>query len=115
MRGTRPLSAALLVTIICAAAAQAQTFPTWPIRIVTSDAGGGSDFAARLIAQGLTSTFGQQVVVENRGGGVVAGEIVSRAQPDGYTLLYYGSTLWILPLMRKDVPYNTVRDFAPIT
>ena len=95
--------------------AGAPAFPAKPIRIVTSDAGGGSDVIVRVIAQGITGPLGQQVVVDNRGGGVIAGEIVSRSQPDGYTLIYYGSTLWILPLMRKSVPYDTVRDFAPIT
>ncbi len=90
-------------------------FPRKPIRIVTADAGGGSDLMSRLIGQGWTAAWGQQVVVDNRGGGTIAGEIVSRAAPDGYTLLYYGSTLWLLPLMRKAMPYDTARDFAPVT
>ena len=94
---------------------QAADFPRKPIRIVTADAGGGSDMVSRLIAQGWTASWGQQVVVDNRGGGTIAGEIVARAAPDGYTLLYYGATLWLLPLMRKEMPYDTLRDFAPVT
>ena len=90
-------------------------FPQKPIRIVTADAGGGSDMVSRLIGQGWTAAWGQQVVVDNRGGGTIAGEIVAHAAPDGYTLLYYGPTLWLLPLMRTGVPYDTLRDFAPVT
>jgi len=93
----------------------AQEFPSKPIRVMTSPPGGGSDYVARQVAQGISGPLGQQVIIENRPGGSFAGEAVSRAAPDGYTLIYYGSALWLLPLMRKDVPYDTVRDFAPIT
>lgn len=95
--------------------ANAQEFPSKTVRIVASEAGGGGDFIARLLAVGLTSAFGQQVIVENRGGGVVAGDVVARSAPDGYTLLLYGNTLWLLPLMRKQVPYDPHRDFVPVT
>lgn len=97
------------------APANAQEFPSKSVRIVASEAGGGGDFIARLLAVGLTSAFGQQVIVENRGGGVVAGDVVARSTPDGYTLLLYGNTLWLLPLMRKQVPYDPQKDFAPVT
>ncbi len=90
-------------------------YPTKSVRIVASDAGGGGDFIARLLALNLTPVLGQQVIVENRGGGVVAGDVVARSAPDGHTLLLYGNTLWLLPLMRKQVPYDPHRDFAPIT
>ena len=99
---------------ITAAGAWAQTYPTKPIRIVTAEAGGGSDIVSRIIGQGLNTAWGKPVVVDNRGGGVVAGDIVARAPADGYTLLYYGSTLWLLPLIRKDVPYDTQKDFVPV-
>ena len=114
----RTCCAAALIALAMARsgpAVAAETFPARPIRIVTSEPTGGADFVARLIAQGITPTLGQQVVVENRGGGVVAGEVVARAQPDGHTLLAYGNTLWLLPLMRAKVPYDPQRDFAPIT
>ena len=110
---SRAALAAWLLLTCCGTFAAA--FPDKPIRIVTADAGGGSDVIARLIGVGLTASWGQQIVVDNRGGGTIAGEIVSRAPADGYTLLYYGGTLWILPLMRKSVPYDTLRDFAPVT
>jgi tripartite-type tricarboxylate transporter receptor subunit TctC len=99
---------------LAATSAGGQDYPAKPIRIVTAEAGGGSDFVSRIIGQGLSTNWGKPVVVDNRGGGVVAGEIVSRAPADGYTLLYYGSTLWLLPLIRKDVPYNTGKDFSPV-
>jgi tripartite-type tricarboxylate transporter receptor subunit TctC len=92
----------------------AQSFPTKPIRIVTGGAGGVLDFSARLIAQELTASMGQQVIVENRATGVVSGDIVSRASPDGHTLILTGSTLWIVPLLQKTA-FDPLRDFAPIT
>jgi tripartite-type tricarboxylate transporter receptor subunit TctC len=110
---------ALLVAVTLAATtggtASAQGFPARTVRIVTSDASGGSDIVARIIAQGIAPALGQPVVVENRGGGVIAGELVSKSPPDGHTLLYYGNTLWLLPMMRSNIPYDTLRDFAPIT
>src|SRR5436305_921862 len=93
--------------------ANAQSYPAKPIRIVTGGAGGGSDFASRLFAAGLAGPLGQQVIVDNRGG-VVPGEIVSQAAPDGYTLLCYPGSLWIGPLMQK-TPYDPLKDFAPIS
>lgn len=92
-----------------------QTFPSKPLRIVTSDAGGGSDIVTRMIAQGISPALGQPVVVENRGGGVIAGEIVAKSAPDGHTLLFFGNALWLIPLMRSSVPYDMARDFVPIT
>lgn len=92
-----------------------QNYPNKLIRIVASEAGGGGDLAARVIAQELTKSMGQPVVVENRGGGVIAGEVVAKAPPDGYTLLFYGDTFWLLPLMRSYVSYDPIRDFLPIT
>ena len=94
--------------------ATAQSFPSKPLRIVASEAGGGGDFSARVIAQGMASTMGQPVIVENKAGGVVAGEFVSKSAPDGYTLLNYGNTFWLLPLMRRSVPYDPFKDFTPV-
>ena len=92
-------------------------FPARPVHIVTSEPGGGNDFAARLIAQGLTGPLGQPVVVDNRGGasGAIAGETVAKAPPDGHLLLLYGSNIWLLPFLRDRVPYDPVKDLAPIT
>lgn len=93
-----------------------QNFPTKPIRFVTVEPGGGSDIVSRIIAPGLTFSLGQQIIVENRGGGsgIIAVETVAKAPPDGYTLLSYGS-IWILPFLRENLPYDPVRDFSPIT
>jgi len=108
--------------IVCAAIAASATGPAHgqgfldrPVRIVTSEPGGGADAVARLIASGLTATLGRQVIVENRGGSVVipAG-IVARASPDGHTLLLYPGTFWIAPLLQK-VTYSPTKDFAPVS
>jgi tripartite-type tricarboxylate transporter receptor subunit TctC len=96
-------------------AAFAQEFPTRPVRIVASEAGGGGDFAARVIAQNLGAILGQTAFVENRGGGVIAGDLVARAPADGHTLLLYGNTFWLLPLMRKSMPYDPLNDFVPVS
>lgn len=96
----------------------AQSWPQRPVRIIVPfGAGGSSDVAARIVAQRLGDAFGQPFVVENRAGasGVIAAETVARAPADGYTLLM-GSTaqLAVLPRITK-VPYDPVRDFAPIS
>jgi tripartite-type tricarboxylate transporter receptor subunit TctC len=96
--------------------APAQTYPDKPLRIVTSGLGGNNDFAARMIAYGLTAALGQNVIVENHGGAsaVVPGLTVAKASPDGYTLLSFSSPLWLLPFLQDRVPYDPLRDFAPI-
>lgn len=94
--------------------ALAQTFPSKAVRIVTGGAGGGNDVVARLVAQGLTASLGQQVVVDNRPSGVMPGEVVSRSPPDGHMLLVSGSSFWILPLFQPS-PYDVQKDFSPIT
>ena len=102
-------------TMLGADMAHAQTYPSKPIRIVTAQAGGGTDFVSRLIAQVLTDPLKQPVIVDNRGGNVsIPAEIVANAAPDGHTLLIYAATLWVAPLLRT-APYDPVRDFAPIT
>jgi tripartite-type tricarboxylate transporter receptor subunit TctC len=96
-----------------AASACAQSYPTKPVRIVTSPAGGGNDFPARLIARALSASLGQQFIVDNRPTVLIA-DLVAKAPPDGYTLLVTGSAHWIGPLVEK-VTYDPIRDFAPIT
>ncbi len=92
-----------------------QNFPTKPIRIVTTDAGGSSDFFLRLLAQDMTVNFGHPAIIDNRpGSGVIPGEIVSKAAPDGYTVLFFTSNFWISPLLQK-TSYDPVRDFLPIS
>jgi tripartite-type tricarboxylate transporter receptor subunit TctC len=102
--------------IFGASVARAQSYPNKPIRILAADVGGGIDFAARLIAPGVSSALGQQVVVENRGGagGIIAIDTVAKASPDGYTLLLYSNGMWTLPFLKK-VPFDPVKDFSPIS
>jgi len=106
------LPAALMA--LCTLPALGQEFPNRPIRIVAGAPGGSSDFAARTVAQGMAGLMGQNVVVENRSFGVQAIENVIRAQPDGYTLLYYGSALWVGPLLTK-LSYDPVKDLTPVS
>jgi tripartite-type tricarboxylate transporter receptor subunit TctC len=91
------------------------SYPSKPVRIVTSEVGGSTDLSARLLGQGIAALLGQPVVVENRGGGggIITIETVQNALPDGYTLLFYGSGLWTLPLLQS-APYNP-KDFVPIS
>jgi tripartite-type tricarboxylate transporter receptor subunit TctC len=96
----------------------AQKYPTRPIRlVVASSPGGASDILARLLAQKLGEELGQQVVVDNRGGasGVIGTGIVAKATPDGYTLLIIQPSLTINPSMIRKMPYDAVRDFAPVS
>jgi tripartite-type tricarboxylate transporter receptor subunit TctC len=107
---------ALLTAHVFGAQNEVRVYPNKPIRIVTSEVGGGADFSSRLIAQGISPALGQPVIVENRGGsGVIPCQNVAKAAPDGYTLLFISNSMWITPLVQKDVPYDPVRDFAPIT
>jgi tripartite-type tricarboxylate transporter receptor subunit TctC len=100
--------------VLGASAVCAQSYPTKPIRIVTAAAGGSNDFISRLIAQGITGPLGQPVIVDNRAGGIVAADLVSKAPPDGYTLLQQSNSVWIGPLLQK-VPYDPMADLAAIT
>ena len=98
-----------------AATAAAQIYPSKPLRIITAGVGGGNDLVSRLIAQGISGPLGQQVIVDNRGGGLSAAEAGARAAPDGHTLLVMSGSLWIAQLVRARVSYDALRDFIPIT
>jgi tripartite-type tricarboxylate transporter receptor subunit TctC len=104
-------AAALLVAGM--SLALGEDFPVRPIRILASEPGGSNDFVARPIAQGLTVSLNQNVVVENRPG-IIAAESVSKASADGYTLLAAGGSFVLGPLLRK-TPYEVLRDFSPVT
>ena len=109
----RNIPAALLAALFAAAPAAAQTYPAKVIRIVTSAPGSTNDWGARLIAQEMSKTIGQQVIVENRGG--LAVEFTAKAPADGYTLMFYGNTVWLLPFLREHVNYDPLRDLAPVS
>ena len=116
MHRLRIAAAFLLATLV--AGAQAQNYPTRPIRfIVPIAAGGGADLVARVIAERLSRNLGQQVVVENRAGGgtVIGAELVARSPADGYTwLLGTATSHAINASLVKKLPYDPVKDFAPI-
>jgi len=110
------LSAVLLVA--CAPLLHAQTYPAKPVRIIVGYPPGGTvDFMARIVATKLSDTFKQQVIVDNRpGGGTVIGtEIVARAAPDGYTLLMANIAFGANPALVSKLPYDAVKDFAPVS
>ena len=111
------ISLSLVLACACSAEAQ-QSYPIRPVRIVVFvPAGGGADLLARVMGQKLGEVLGQTVVVDNRAGmgGVVATTLVSKAAPDGYTLLQGGiTTHGIGPHLYPNVPYDTRRDFVPI-
>jgi tripartite-type tricarboxylate transporter receptor subunit TctC len=97
------------------AAAEAQNYPNKVIRLFTSEPGSAGDLAARLLAQGLSAPLGQPVIIENRPGQIIGIETVARSAPDGYTILYGGSGVWLLPFMRDSVPWDPLKDFSPVT
>ena len=111
----RLLTALCALGLFHAGASQAQTYPVKPIRVIVPLApGGGNDTLARFIAKQMTEGLGQSVIVENRpgGGGLVGGEFVARAAPDGYTLVVGGSGLLAVTLAYRKLDMQ--KDFAPI-
>jgi tripartite-type tricarboxylate transporter receptor subunit TctC len=111
------LSAALLALPV--SSALAQTYPVRPVRmIVPFPAGGATDIVGRLVAQKLSEAWHQQVIVDNRGGagGTIGSDIAAKSAPDGYTILVAtSSTHAIAPSLYSKLPYDPVRDFAPVT
>lgn len=100
------------------AAVAAKDYPNKAIRLVVPYAsGGGLDVVGRIIAQKMAPALGQQVILDNRGGagGVVGSDHVAKSAPDGYTLLHSTSSHLTLPFFVKSLPYDTVRDFTPVT
>ena len=119
MNQTRLAALGIALCAFGAGEAGAQNYPSKPVRFVSPYApGGGTDIMARTLAQKLTESMGQQFVVENRagGGGIVGIESVAKAAPDGYTILL-GSKgpLTMNPALHSKLPYDTLRDLAPIS
>lgn len=113
MRSWQHYVGMFLLGLAMPVAVLAQAYPAKPVRIVTVAPGSANDIVARLIAQELRPVLGQTVIIDNRG--TIAAEIVARAPADGYTLLLYGSAVWLSPFIRSNTPYDPVQDFAPIT
>jgi tripartite-type tricarboxylate transporter receptor subunit TctC len=104
--------------IAASTAAYAQDYPTKPVRlVVASTPGGGTDISARAIAPKLSEYLGQQVVIENRAGATttIGVNFVARSAPDGYTLLMGVSSLTINPHILTNIPYDAVKDLAPVS
>ncbi|MEO7727106.1 MAG: tripartite tricarboxylate transporter substrate binding protein [Burkholderiales bacterium] len=115
---------ALLISALCLLDAAwgnalAQSYPTKPIRMLIGfPPGGGTDIIGRIVAQKLGEALGQQIIVDNRGGasGQLAAELVSRANPDGYTIMMaHIAAISILPSLVSKLPYNAQKDFAPVS
>jgi tripartite-type tricarboxylate transporter receptor subunit TctC len=117
MKLTATIVAAAVFCGLPAGPAGAQNYPAKPVRVLAPEPGGGNELAGRTIATELSQMLGHTFVVENRGAasGAVAGEILAKAPPDGYTLLYYGSTVWLVPFLRDRVPFDPLTDFAPVS
>ncbi|HYH41784.1 MAG TPA: tripartite tricarboxylate transporter substrate binding protein [Burkholderiales bacterium] len=99
------------------AARAAQAYPERPVRIIVPfGAGGANDVVVRIVANRLSDVLGQQIVVDNRtgAGGLIGTEIAAKASPDGYTLLGTATPHVIFPHLHKNMPYDTLKDFAPI-
>ena len=108
----------LLLTLAVSSLSFAESYPVKPLRFVIPLApGGGTDMVARRVAQRLSEALGQSVIPDNRPAvdGVIASEIVARARPDGYTLLFSSSSHAMNVAIGRKLPYDAIRDFAPIT
>jgi tripartite-type tricarboxylate transporter receptor subunit TctC len=111
----KALTLVLLASVVPIASAD---YPDRPIRIIVPFTPGGStDILARMIGHKLTAAWGQQVVVDNRPGanGVLAADLTAKANPDGHTLLFVAIGHAINPLLQKKLPYDTVKDFTPVS
>jgi tripartite-type tricarboxylate transporter receptor subunit TctC len=108
----------VLAALAVAAAASAQPYPNKPVRLIVPYApGGGTDILARLMAQRLTESLGQAVVIENRAGadGIVGSGLVAKAPADGYTMLLASSSHAINPTVHAKIPYDTLKEFACVS
>jgi len=113
----RLLAAAVLVAPF-ATTAQAQAFPSSPIKLVVGyPPGGGTDTTARTVARKMAESLGQAVVVENRPGatGIIAGQFVAKSPADGYTLLMMTANDTVLPALNAKLPFDLVKDFTPVS
>jgi tripartite-type tricarboxylate transporter receptor subunit TctC len=109
--------ALLPVFLLVTAAAWGADYPTRPIRfLVPFGPGGVGDITARVVAQKMGELLGQQVITDNRpgAGGIVASQVVAKAEPDGYTMLLLNNQHAISMALFKSLPYDTLRDFAPV-
>ena len=112
------LSTACAAVLLTAFGAQAQTWPTKPVKlVVTYPPGGTVDAVARVISPRLSARLGQPVVIDNRGGagGAIGGDVVAKSTADGYTVLFDASNHAQNPALRSKMPFDTLRDFASVS
>ena len=113
------LAGALALSALCPTLATAQGWPSKPIRIVLQfPPGGSTDVVARILGQAISQSLGQPVIVENKPGadGAIAGDFVARAEPDGYTFFIASNTAMMqVPLLKKNPPYEAVKNFTPVS
>lgn len=110
--------AAAVLALLCAVGANAQTYPQRPVRMIVPFAPGGAvDVVARLVAQRMSESHGQQVIVDNRAGagGTLGTDLVAKAKPDGYTLLTASMGVAVNAALYPKLPYDTLKDLAPVT
>ncbi|MFL6574337.1 MAG: tripartite tricarboxylate transporter substrate-binding protein, partial [Burkholderiales bacterium] len=108
----------LFALVLAVGSVSAQTYPSRPVRMLVGfPPGGGTDITARLLAPKLTEYLGQPFVVENRPGAAtnLATDVVAKAAPDGYTLLFTTTALAINMSLYKNLPFDALRDFAPVS
>src|SRR3954471_15706823 len=118
MKRTAAACVAIAGIVLGTSAHAADTYPVKPVRmIVPYVAGGNADIQARYVAEKLSEALGKQFIVDNRGGanGMIGLELAAHSPPDGYTLLFVANTYTVSPSLYPKVPYDTVRDFQPIT
>ena len=121
MMSRRAAGAAILSVVasgLVASGARAQAYPSKPIRIVVpTGAGGITDIVARIVGARLSERVGQPVMIDNRPGasGIIGTEVAARAAPDGYTLLMVYPSHPVNPTLKKQLPYDPLRDFTGIT
>jgi tripartite-type tricarboxylate transporter receptor subunit TctC len=117
MHGKLAGSIAALALYVLSVGAQAQAWPTKPIRIIVPfTPGSGTDIIARTVSERLSPQLGQPMVIENRpgAGGTIGGAIVAKSEPDGYTLFVHSSSYTVTPSTYKDLPYDTLRDLTGV-
>ena len=114
----RRAAAIACISLSIAGGVNAQSFPTKPVRLISGfPAGGANDYHARVLAQKLSESFGQSVIVENRGGagGTIAADGIAKAAPDGYNLLMGFGSLAVAPSVYAKLPFDVMKDFTAIS